>query len=201
MIFERARFNRRCQNQDESVEQCLYQNCAYGELRDEMIHDRIVVGIWHEAMSQKLWMDTDLVLESAKKKVRQREAVWEQLKSGFQEEGLPVEAIGNWGAAVHSQKRAKPINKTTKTSRPQPTTLNKCTRYGKGPHSRQHCPAKEATCHHCEKKGHYKSQCFLKMSEVTKDCSTELEDPFCMQSAMREIVLHGTSPFRWMDRL
>ena len=38
VIFERARFNRRCQKQDESVEQfitCLYQlseNCEYGDL-------------------------------------------------------------------------------------------------------------------------------------------------------------------------
>ena len=51
IIFERARFNRRCQKQDESVEQfitCLYQlseNCEYGTIRDEMIRDRIVVGI------------------------------------------------------------------------------------------------------------------------------------------------------------
>jgi hypothetical protein len=41
-------------------------------------------------MSQKLQLDTDLTLESAKKKVREREAVRQQqvqLKSGFQEEG------------------------------------------------------------------------------------------------------------------
>ena len=81
VIFERARFNRRCQKQDESVEQfitCLYQlseNCEYGDLRDEMIRDRIVVGIRDEAMSQKLQLDADLTLESAKKMVRQREAV------------------------------------------------------------------------------------------------------------------------------
>ena len=113
VIFERARFNRRCQKQDESVEQfitCLYQlseNCAYGDLRDEMIRDRIVVGIRDEAMSQKLQLDADLTLESAKKMVRQREAVREQqvqLKSGFQGEGLPVEAIGNRGAGVRPQK-------------------------------------------------------------------------------------------------
>ena len=127
VIFERARFNRICQKQDESVEQfitCLYQlseNCAYGDLRDEMIRDRIVVGIRDEAMSQKLQLDADLTLESAKKMVRQREAVREQqvqLKSGFQGEGLPVEAIGNRGAGVRPQKfnkKTKPSNKTTET--------------------------------------------------------------------------------------
>ena len=90
--FERSRFNRRCQKQDESVEQfimCLYQlseNFAYGELWDEMIHNWIVIGIRDETMSQKLQLDADLTLESAKKMVRQHEAVQEQhvqLKSGF----------------------------------------------------------------------------------------------------------------------
>ena len=51
-----------------------------------MICDWIVVGIRDEAMSQKLQLDTDLTLESAKKMVRQREAVREQqaqLRNGF----------------------------------------------------------------------------------------------------------------------
>ena len=107
LIFERVRFNRRCQIQDVPIEQfimCLYQlseSCAYGELWDEMIHDRIVAGIWDEAMLQKLQLDADLPLESAKKIVRQCKAVREQqLRTGFQEGGLPVEAIGNTGAGV-----------------------------------------------------------------------------------------------------
>ena len=67
---------------------------------------------------QKLQLDANLTLE---KLVRQHEAVREQqvqLKSGFQEEGLPVDVIGNRGAGVHSQKfnkRARPINKTTES--------------------------------------------------------------------------------------
>ena len=190
VIFERAMFNRRCQKQDESVEQfitCLYQlseNCAYGELRDEMIRDRIVVGIRDEAMSQKLQLDADLTLESAKKLVRQREAVREQqiqLKNGSQEEqGLPVEAMGSYhGAGVRSKKfnkSARPANKTTESARPQPTTRKKCTRCGRGPHFKQHCPAREAICHRCRKKGHYKSQCFSNVAEATEDSSTELGD-------------------------
>ena len=39
-------------------------------------------------------------------------------------------------------------------------TNHKCTRCGKGPHSRQTCPARDAVCHTCQKKGHYRSQCF-----------------------------------------
>lgn len=77
-----------------------------------MIRDRIVVGIRDEAMSQKLQLDADLTLKSAKKMIRQHEAVQEQqaqLRSRFQEEGLPVEVIGNTGAGVGKQSHsAKP---------------------------------------------------------------------------------------------
>ena len=36
----------------------------------------------------------------------------------------------------------------------------KCSRYGRGPHSRNLCPAKDAICHACKRKGHFKSQCY-----------------------------------------
>ena len=44
-----------------------------------------------------------------------------------------------------------------------------CTLCGKEPHSLQKCPAKEAICHKCHRRGHYESQCFSKsVSEVTR---------------------------------
>ena len=51
VIFERARFNSRNQLEGETAEKyimelyALADNCDYGEFRDEMIRDRLVVGI------------------------------------------------------------------------------------------------------------------------------------------------------------
>ena len=51
IIFERARFNRCCQTEGELIEQfittvySLAENCELGALTDELIRDRIVVGI------------------------------------------------------------------------------------------------------------------------------------------------------------
>ena len=84
VIFERAQFNRRCQKEDESVEQFitslynLVENCAYGDLKDEMIRDRIVVGIRDTSLAERLQMDAELTLDKAKKTVRQREAIRKQ---------------------------------------------------------------------------------------------------------------------------
>ena len=93
VIYERARFNRRNQQSGESSEEyimalySLAENCEYGAMEEEMIRDRLVVGIRDTALSEKLQMDSALTLESAKKLIRQREAVHEQqraLKGGAQ---------------------------------------------------------------------------------------------------------------------
>ena len=90
VIYERARFNRRDQQSGETAEQYimtlydLAEYCDYGTLK-ELIRDRLVVGIRDTTLSQKLQMDPALTLESAKKAIRQREAVHEQqqvLKGG-----------------------------------------------------------------------------------------------------------------------
>ena len=63
VIFERAKFNQRIQEKGETVDQfitVLYQlaeHCNYGGLRDEMIRDRIVVGLHDAKLSLRLQMD------------------------------------------------------------------------------------------------------------------------------------------------
>ena len=84
VIYERARFNRRNQQSGEPAEQyimALYdlaEHCNYGDMRDEMIRDRLVVGIHDAALSEKLQLDPKLTLESAKTAIHQKEAVHEQ---------------------------------------------------------------------------------------------------------------------------
>ena len=81
IIFERARFNMRRQEESESVDTfimalySLVEHCGYGNLHDEMIRDRIVVGIRNGRLSEKLQLDSRLTLESAVTQVRQAEAV------------------------------------------------------------------------------------------------------------------------------
>ena len=75
VIFERALFNRRYQTEGETAEQyiaALYNlasNCDYGEMQDQMIRDRLVVGIRNNSLSEQLQMDAELTLEKAKKAV------------------------------------------------------------------------------------------------------------------------------------
>ena len=56
----------------------LAENCEYGEMKGEMIRDHIIVGICDRALSEQLQLDAELMLEKAKERVRQREAIQEQ---------------------------------------------------------------------------------------------------------------------------
>ena len=68
-IFERAKSNKRSQEEGESVDSCitslycLAEHCEYGTLKEEMIRDRIVVGIIDTSLSLKLQMDGALTVK------------------------------------------------------------------------------------------------------------------------------------------
>ena len=84
VIYERARFNRRVQEPGKSVESfltavhALAEYCEFGTLGEQLIRDRIVVGIRDAKLSENLQLDAKLTLESAMTKVRQSEAVKRQ---------------------------------------------------------------------------------------------------------------------------
>lgn len=165
VIFERARFNRRIQQPGETAEQYimemyrLVESCEYGAMKDEMIRDRLVVGIRDTQLSQQLQLDAGLTLETAKKKIRQREAVGQQqkeLKDGSTE-SMRVEEVRHERTfrprkTSHYKSQWKSRNQEQK----------RCSRCGKGPHSKEKCPARDVTCYRCNKKGHYGAQCFSK---------------------------------------
>ena len=70
-IFERAKFNSRSQRAGESVDSFitdlfgLARYCNFGALKEELIRDRIVVGLQNRELSEKLQLDPNLTLEKA----------------------------------------------------------------------------------------------------------------------------------------
>ena len=66
VIYERARFNMRVQEEGEPVDSfitalySLSEHCQFGALQDEMLRDRIVVGIRNASLSEKLQLDPTL---------------------------------------------------------------------------------------------------------------------------------------------
>ena len=84
--------------QDETVDSfitdlfCLAEHCAYEQLRDEMIRDRLVVGLRDASLSEKMQLDPELTLDKAMAMARQSEAVHKQqpMVRGTQQQDTPT---------------------------------------------------------------------------------------------------------------
>ena len=136
VIYERARFKLRRQDQGEPVDSFLAEHCAYGNLHDEM------VGIRNAALSEKLQLDPALTLEKAVIAVCQAEAIKEQQPLL---RGIPVSAIQKSRAGSQDSGATHP---------------GSCTRCGRVPaHERKLCPARDAICRKCQKRGHFQAMC------------------------------------------
>ena len=191
VIFERAVLNRRNQQQGESVEQYivelykLAETCEYGTMTPELIRDRLIVGILDSELSERLQLIPDLSLENAKEMVRQSEAVHEQQQE------------------LKGSKEFSSVNELASRRGKYPATgrkynfrtLKACSRCGRGPHPREKCPAIDAECHNCKKRGHFSSQCFSKRIsevEVTEECNLE--------AALLNTVESNPKTF-WVDKI
>ena len=83
VIYERTKFNLRVQKPEETVDSFITDlhslaECEYGDLHDQLIRDRIVVGLLDKKLSEKLQMDSELTLEKAVTIAKQSEAVKQQ---------------------------------------------------------------------------------------------------------------------------
>lgn len=181
VIFERARFNRRKQQSGETAEEyivALYdltENCNYGDMKEEMIRDRLVVGIRDKTLSEKLQMDSKLTLETAKKTIRQKEAVHEQQQTlkGTGNAATPIDSVNGASVQKRPKFRGNPRRRSDgQAPRKQQQTGEKCGRCGRERHSRDKCPAKDAQCHNCKRVGHYSAMCRQKtVSTIEEDHS------------------------------
>ena len=79
IIFERAKFNSRSQRVGESVDSFiidlygLARHCNFGALKEELMRNRIVMGLPNRYLSEKLPLDLNLTLEKATNLARQRD--------------------------------------------------------------------------------------------------------------------------------
>lgn len=173
VIYERAKFNLRMQEQGESAESfitsvhTLAENCKFGALRDELIRDRIVVGIRDKKLSERLQLDSTLTLKSAITTVRQNEMVKkQQLLLHGETSDHNVDSIRYKGKGPRPQAekgkypREKPSQLRTAQNSPRAGAERECkwcggTQY----HQWKDCPARDANCRKCEKRGHYAAVC------------------------------------------
>ncbi|XP_054290020.1 uncharacterized protein K02A2.6-like [Macrosteles quadrilineatus] len=173
VIYERAKFNSRSQQPDELFDTFLAdissmaEHCSFKNLKAELIRDRIVVGITDKRLSAQLQEDSNLTLEEAVQKCKQKESISKQaaeLEMICQGKHAEVDRIKS------DQKQSARFNKThdLKTARKEC-----CWNCGGPMHPRHLCPAKDLTCHYCQKIGHFAKHCRSRLLETKTTDNTK----------------------------
>ena len=105
-------------------------------MKDQLIRDRLVVGIRDSALSGCLQLEADLTPDKAKKHIHQREAV------RMQQDVVHIRDVTSLDTVRQSTTVRRKLSAI-----PQKPPQNNRRRCGGGTHPRHLCPAKEATCY------------------------------------------------------
>ena len=126
----------------------LVDSCHYADFKEEMLRDCLVVGIRDLALSERLQMDSQLTLEKAMKMVRQQEAVHQhnsQLQSNPETKDSGDLSFLKYKGANNPQQGKRFQRKETKFKKTASEATARCTRCGKGSHTR----GKTMPCKYC----------------------------------------------------
>ena len=174
VIFERAKFNQRRQEEGKPVDDfvtslyCLLEHCRYGNLRDEMIRDRIFMGLRDSMLSEKLQLEPNLMLETAITFARQREQVKKQ-QQVIRADEMPSNIDAILAKKSQSTKAKQLASTSTKQPHKPDPVINPRIggRCGKSGHvGKQQCSAREATCRKCHRRGHFQSVCRTRLVKL-----------------------------------
>ncbi|UYV85066.1 hypothetical protein LAZ67_X004444 [Cordylochernes scorpioides] len=150
IIYERTRFNQRCQQEGERVNyfitalHSLAEHCNFGVLYDELIRDRIVVGVRDRAL---------LALSESHTDGKKLESVKEQQSSLYQQNFVDqIKKLPNHIKETKKQESKIRQFKSNQSGR----SSHGCTRCGNANnHDWKNCPSMNSYCNKCKRKGHY----------------------------------------------
>ena len=202
VIYEHSKFNQSVQESDETVglfiiALCrLVEICNYSELTDKMIHDRIVVGIRDNLVVERLQLDPELILEKVIQVTRQNEALKPQKATvRAQQQEQPITVVN-----VITSKQRLPPTRGNYRNNYRPPTIDKldsqCGWCGRAFHPVNQCPAIDAICRKCQKKGHFQHMCGSKLVAAVSVESTDYEFLGTITSSHVDSAEAGGKP--WM---
>jgi hypothetical protein len=142
-------------------------SCDYGEMKDELSRDRIVVGVTDTKLREYLIDIDDLtltkVIQKAKQYVSQHSSV------------LQIGSNPSANDNIDEVKDRMTRYKIRQQNEPQGVKRQKCPYCNRRQtHTKEQCPAKNVTCFGCKQKGHYSKSLACKRRQYR--ATDELED-------------------------
>ena len=174
IIYERVKFNSIVQG-DLPIHQFIIKLqsqadvCDYGTKKDELVRDRIVVGVRDKRLREYLIDLEDLDLQKCILKSKQFISHHEQserLAGNTNDCNLDVIRQQNYRAGPREENKQKGSSKTL---------WKNCAFCKYGPHAKESCPARNALCNVCKMRGHWakskacKGRRASSNNEVTED--------------------------------
>ena len=157
VIYERYRFNNRNQEPGENVTNYLTElrtiarNCSHDTITpDEILRDRLVLGIRDDRVRERLLRLNDLTLQQAVDQSKSSEQTQQQVKDMTGGDSL-VHALQKSGLSEHADGE-----RNTRLP-PNKTTMKECGNCGMS-HGRD-CPAYGKTCFTCGRRNHFAHKC------------------------------------------
>ena len=156
VIYERFRFNNRNQRAGESIPayitelRTIAMNCAHeGITPDEILRDRLVLGLKDDGMRERLLRVNDLTLGKALDICKAAEQTSVQIHE------MQVSSRDSSLESVCVVKQQQQSRSTTWTDRSNNESCKYCVRR----HAKRECPAYGLTCRKCGKKPHFQAKC------------------------------------------
>ena len=196
-IYERYNFNRRVQEESESVDsfvaalRTLAKTCNYGTLTDTLIRDRMVVGVRDNSLRKKLLQTSNLTLQSGIDICRSSECTARQIK----DMGQQYEDVHSVGKRSQGNRWKLRQRAPTEEGRPPrlPTTIT-CKFCGKKHEwKKEVCPAWGKRCTKCNRLNHFAGLCNYRqrVNKVDQEYESEAQrdEDYLLTLEEREPVL------------
>lgn len=181
VIYERYKFNTCIQDQSESIDQYITKlkqmaaTCKFGQLENELIRDRLVLGAKDTSARARMLREPSLNLQKAIDMCRNSEianAQWKSMNSEHDSVNYTRREKNFSGSKKKgelSMKRERSIDKDKEVCK-----------YCGGKHRRdkKQCPAYGVTCNNCSKKHHFAKVCKNRdyKQSGTKDVKIIMDD-------------------------
>ena len=181
ILYERFVFNTTTQKPGESIDvfslrlRQLAESCDFGQLKDQLIRDRIVIGTTDDLGRERILRerpvpDLNRVIENlraAEMSRNHREVMTRTAKDS------PIDHVSKSNRKKsqdrpHSQKPTY-VQNNKSTNGVNHSRKPRCNYCGKDKHARKDCPAKDSLCKKCQKKGHWAAVCRSKASHEIEE--------------------------------
>ena len=177
-VFARHLLTTRKQNPTETLDEylqalkalskdCNFKNVTAVQYCEESIRDAFITGLQSNNIRQRLLENKTLDLKAMFDQARSLESAMKSSESY----SIPNTLVN---AAVPAESSKSQDSQENTLAAAFETTSSTCYFCGNNRHPRSKCPAKEATCNKCQKKGHYAKVC---QSKATLKVSASLHSP------------------------